>query len=462
MKKIILIIFIGITSNLVAQSLTGYWQGTLNLGIELKIGFKITGHAPDFIATTDSPDQGVFNMESSVENRTDSFIIHINSIQAHYKGEINWKDSTVSGNWIQAGMPFALNLKKTNSPPQLRRPQTPKEPYTYEVREVQFRNLKNTLTLSGTLTLPKDQKPKATVVMISGSGPQDRDETILEHKPFLVIADYFTRNGIAVLRYDDHGTGKSEGDFETASMYDFIDDVKGAVKYLKTIPEIDSTKIGLLGHSEGGMIGLVIAAENPQISFFISMAGPGVKSSELMVQQAIDIYRINGIQDEKMLNNYRTYLDGLYAILQKKSSTEKMKNDIEKHIRTYDKKMETLEKQIFKVDTSQIDELTEYLTGNWFLNFIQFNPAPYIQKINCPVMALWGEKDLQVAAIPNFEGYTKNLNRNDKSLLKKYPDLNHLFQHSETGNIREYGKIEETISEEVLNDMKDFILKLYP
>lgn len=460
MRKISIIVFFTLNSGfLFAQNLAGYWEGKLNLGNEIRLGFNISGSAPDFSVHTDSPDQGVMELESSVENRTDSLIVFIKSIGAYYKGKIEWNDSTVYGNWIQGGFPLPLRLHKTNQPPRLNRPQLPKEPYPYEVREVSFRNLKNTITLSGTLTLPKDQKPNATVVMITGSGPQDRDETIMEHKPFLVIADHLTRNGIAVLRYDDHGIGKSEGDFASSTMYDFADDVKGAVKYLKTLPEIDSTKIGLLGHSEGGMVGLVVATEYPGIAFFISMAGPGVKLSELMIRQTRDIYRTSGFTDEKLLDKYGKYTAGIYKIISKEGATEKARLDIKAYIRKNASSFTDQQQKIFNIDTAKIDPLLDYFVGDWFVKFISFDPAPYMQKISCPVLAINGSKDLQVAAGPNLSGYLKHCKKTPYLKVQEFPDLNHMFQHCQTGSPAEYGKIEETISEEVLDFLTFWILE---
>jgi len=460
MKRLIFFVFALLFSfGLPAQNLPGYWEGKLNVGTELRIGFNITTAQNSFSVTLDSPDQGITGVEADlVRSDDDSLVIAIKSIQGTYRGKVSWSDSTVTGSWIQRGFPFPMVLRKTNSPAVLPRPQTPKAPFPYTVKEIEFKSVKDTHSLSGTLTIPENGKPGAAVIMITGSGPQDRDETLMGHKPFLVIADYLSRNGIAVLRYDDRGIGKSGGNFATSTIYDFADDVRGAIRYLKSQPGIDSTKIGLLGHSEGSMVSQVVCAGDPSVAFFVSLAGPGEACRFLLYRQLVDVYRVNGISDEASLKKYSQYIESFYDIIIKYGVSEETRNEIRKHVAASAPMFTVLERQIYNVDTAGVEGMLKYFVSDWFVNFIRFEPEPYLKKITCPVLAVNGSTDIQVAAAPNLEGFRKNCSKKILT-VKEYPGLNHLFQHSVNGNPNLYGKIEETISEEVLKDIKDWILK---
>lgn len=433
-----------------------YWEGTLNIGGSLRLGFHLPANGN---TTMDSPDQGAMNIPAVLEKYNgDSLVIAVSSISGYYRGKIQAADSSIQGQWVQRGMPFPLVLRKRSQATGLLRPQNPKEPFPYGVTEVTFPSMHGGHSLAGTLTLPPGSGPFPAVILISGSGPQDRDETLMGHKPFWVIADYLTRKGIAVLRFDDRGIGKSGGQFEGASAYDFAEDVKGAIAFLRNQGNILPGKIGLIGHSEGGMVAQMICAKDRKLAFMVSMAGPGVPCKDLLIRQSQDIYRASGYTDEASLRRYGEYLSGLYEIIIRNGSSEKTLYLLQMYIQGWLPRFSTSEQRLFQINADVTSPAMKELTGNWFVRFIRFDPGDYIPRIQCPVLAINGAKDVQVAAGPNLKGYTDQVKDKAKLTTREYSELNHLFQHCSSGLPAEYGKITETISEEVLKDMGEWIV----
>ena len=334
------------------------------------------------------------------------------------------------------------------------KPQEPIEPFPYNVEEVTFKSSTyDSIVLAGTLTLPEGDGPFPTGILVSGSGPQNRDEEILGHKPFLVIADHLTKAGIAVLRYDDRGIGGSTGEFMKATSYDFADDAKGALNYLRTRKEINSKAIGIIGHSEGGMIAQVVAADDSELGFVISLAGPGIKGSELMLLQNEAVIRKMGFSDSLIHVQKTTLIEAYKTVDDTTLSREEL---IEKLSIIFDKGPKEL------YPDAQVPMLARTLSNNWFKEFLRYDPKENLNKITCPFFALNGTEDVQVLCDENLNGFFTHLNNVSPQDFeaKKYKGLNHLFQTCNTCSHLEYGSLEETIAPQVLDDMRDWILKV--
>jgi len=336
------------------------------------------------------------------------------------------------------------------------RPQEPKPPFPYRSEEVEFVNHKaNRIQLAGTLTFPEKGKNFPAVVLISGSGPQDRDETIMEHKPFLVIADHLTRRGIAVLRFDDRGTAKSGGDFQGATSADFATDVEAAVQFLKSRKEIDTRKIGLIGHSDGGIIAPMVAAKDKSIGFIVLLAAPGYSGADILLMQANAIGKASGMTEEQLKTagelNKRIYE---YAMSPNRDPFTKQEiiRELMLHL-----PQNLTEKQKENMANAQVEQLM----SPWMQYFLKKNPEEDLKKVKCPVLALNGAKDLQVPAEKNITAIQTALKEggNKNVTTRVFPDLNHLFQHADTGLPAEYHQIEETISPEALAYMAEWIDK---
>ena len=337
------------------------------------------------------------------------------------------------------------------------RPQEPKPPFPYRTEEVTFTNSAERFDLAGTLTLPEGQGPFPAVVLITGSGPQDRDETLMGHKPFLVLADHLTRNGIAVLRYDDRGVGKSRGNMMNATSMSLSYDAEAAVKYLLTRPEINKKMIGLAGHSEGGLIAPMVASRNSTVAFIVSLAGPGVSGNDIILRQTRDIQAASGLPEKDIDETIRTN-GKLFEMVMAEADQRKMaKNAMEWYNKELDAKGVTPDER--KTMMAQFTQALVSVNSPWFRYFLAANPADYWSKVKVPVLALNGEKDLQVSAEVNLPVIKAALKKakNKRVTVKSMPGLNHLFQHCTTGSPAEYASIEETFSPEALQIITDWI-----
>lgn len=428
------------------QNITGAWGGVLKVqGMQLRLVFNVTKSGNSYTSTLDSPDQGAKGIpvsSTSFENSTLKIAVASAGIQ--YEGTLG-PDSTINGTFKQAGQSFPLNLTKQKAEVKILRPQEPVKPYPYYEEDVTFENKTASITLAGTLTLPKKDGVSPAVVLISGSGAQNRNEELMGHKPFLVLSDYLTRNGIAVLRFDDRGVGKSTGSFQTATSADFATDVTAAVEYLKTRKEVDKKKIGLIGHSEGGVIAPMVAANSKDIAFIVLMAGTGVPGDQLLLAQEKLVGRASGLDSVALSINERLSRQA-YEIVKKTTNDEALKAELT---------------ALLKRNNVSDDEISRSLgrtLNPWTLYFIRHDPAPVLAKVKCPVLALNGSNDLQVPkenlmAIKN--ALTKGGNKNVTT--KELVGLNHLFQESKTGSPTEYGTIEQTISPTALNEIVNWI-----
>jgi len=441
------------------KTVTGSWLGKISAGaMKLRVIFNLSVVDKDsLVATLDSPDQGVKGIRLGPVTFTGKTIkISAGALMAEYNGTII-NDTLIEGTWVQAGSSHVLNLVKQKAALIINRPQEPLGPYPYTAEDVIFINNSFEIELAGTLTIPFGQGPFPAVVMITGSGPQNRDEELMGHKPFLVIADFLSRNGIAVLRYDDRGVAKSQGNFTTATSADLATDAEAAFQFLRSNPKIDPAAIGLIGHSEGALIAAIAATSNSDISFIISLAGTGVRGDKIIHRQSADIGRTSGVDEKKIKESISTNKK-LYKILKKEPdnniASEKMLARYKKIITKKKSSTEEIEKAVQQIQAGlSPDALT------WFRYFITTDPANYWKKVNCPVLALNGDKDLQVAADVNLKAIMKAMKKGGNKSIEtiRYPGLNHLFQHCTTGLPSEYGKIEETFSTEVLKAMADWI-----
>jgi pimeloyl-ACP methyl ester carboxylesterase len=443
------------------KDIEGAWSGSISeSGIALRLVFNFTLTEADTVkATLDSPDQGASGIPlGRVTLADDTLIVDAPMLKGQYKGAIA-NDTTITGVWTQLGKKYPLELKRGARQITYNRPQEPVPPYPYKEEEVTFRNNVENFDLAGTLTLPEGNGPFAAVVMITGSGPEDRNETVFNHKPFLVIADYLTRNGIAVLRYDDRGCGKSKGNYANATSLSFADDAAAAVTYLLGRPEINPKKIGLAGHSEGGLIAPIVATKNKNIAFIVSLAGPGVRGYDALIQQNIDYFTVSGLS-EKDLEEQLFMLRNLFDMVIAESDQRKFaKNAMEWYNSVLDKKGLTPNERKDKMVV--LSKAIVQINNPWMRYFLATDPAPFWSEVKCPVLALNGEKDMQVNYEQNLPAIKAALKKggNKKVRTISLPMLNHLFQHCTTGAPAEYVTIEETFSPEALEIMAKWIKK---
>lgn len=446
------------SSQIKPNDIVGSWMGRLNAGaITLRIIFNISIAGPDsLVATMDSPDQGAKNIKMGVVSFADGNLkIAAPMILGEYNGTFE-NDTLITGTWKQGGQSIPLDLTRLKVAFSLKRPQEPLPPFPYSAEEVSFHNDKAGIDLAGTLTLPRGNGPFKAVILISGSGAQNRDEELLGHKPFLVIADRLTRSGIAVLRYDDRGVGKSGGNPLTSTSADFATDAAAAFRFLSKDPRINPDLIGIIGHSEGGFIAPMVAAEN-NVSFIVSLAGTGVTGEKVILKQSADISSASGINEKEIESSIKTNKK-LFAILREEKdnvkASEKMASAYEKMLSKEDLSTDDKDKAL-----QQVKAGLQPQTLTWLRYFISTDPAEYWKKVKCPVLALNGEKDLQVDADMNLRAIEKALKAGGNRSVRtvKLPELNHLFQQSKTGLPAEYGEIEETISEEVLQIISNWI-----
>lgn len=454
-----------------AASPTGLWLGVLKVGvIDLRLAFQVEADKADkdkLTAKLFSIDQ----TDQAIPVKTATFAdgkltLDLPDIKAKFEGKLSDNGDTIDGKFEQGGAAFALKLERIEKMPTMNRPQTPKAPFPYPTEDVTFENAEAkdlsvkdnppNVKLAGTLTLPKGDGPFPAVVLVSGSGPQDRDETLFGHKPFLVLADHFARNGIACLRYDDRGIGKSKGRFAGATSADFATDAYAAVTYLKGRKEIDPKRVGICGHSEGGLIAPLAAAAHPDdVGFIILLAGPGVTGERILYQQALDFSKLlDEKTDEKEI---KEFTDAVMPIMREAKTTEEATEKLTGAM----KKLVAKEKDEKKRADGEkaIPMAVGRLADPWYRWFVSHDPAPTLEQVKCPVLAVNGEKDLQVKAKDNLEVIESALKKGGNKAFKcvEFKSLNHLFQTCKTGMISEYGQIEETIAPEVLKALTEWI-----
>ena len=425
--------------------------------MELHISKTSPDKYSSFMKSPDQTDKEI--TADGVTLNGDSIRIDFKSIPGHgyYAGKIQ-SDTSIIGVWGQAGREFALPVSRIGNLTVLNRPQNPKKPYPYKEEEVTVVNKSAGISLAGTFTFPDKGENFPVVILITGSGPQNRDEELLGHKPFLVLSDYLTRDGIAVLRCDDRGYAKSTGTFSTATSKDFASDVTACIEYLKTRKEINPKKIGLIGHSEGGLIAPMVAAGNKDVAFIVMMAGPGLSGAQILELQTKLILKADGTPDDEITKVIALNKKCFKIAVDEKDSlkaAEKINKLLDDYLNTASSK----DKKTVAETRINLQMQTREILSPWFKFFLSYDPKPSLSKLKIPVLALNGEKDLQVPPKENLEAIENALKKagNKNYMTREFPGLNHLFQTAETGSPSEYSKIEETIAPNVLFTISDWI-----
>jgi len=452
----ILLIALLTSISLSAQDITGQWNGALKVqGTQLRLVFNVIKTDSGLSSTMDSPDQGANGIPTTTTSFENSiFKVTISSAKIEYEGKLG-QDNVIVGTFKQGGQSFLMNLSKEKiEKEKLLRPQEPTKPYAYYSEDITFENKKAGINLAGTLTLPTKDGIFPVVILISGSGPQNRDEELLGHKSFLVLSDFLTKNGIAVLRYDDRGTALSKGDFKTATSADFATDVESAIMYLKTRKEINKNKIGLMGHSEGGLIASMVASKSKDVAFIVLLAGTGIQGDEILLLQQKLIGKASGVSD---IDLQKSELENRKAfdIVKKSNNLELLNIDLTTFIKQSLKDNPNEEKPQGMSDDDFVKLQVKQIATPWMQYFIKYNPAPALEKVKCPVLAVNGEKDLQVPPKENLEAIKKALTKggNKNVTIKELPNLNHLFQECKIGSPDEYATIEQTFSPTALTEI---------
>ena len=438
------------------QNITGQWNGALKIqGTQMRLVFNISQTENSLSSTMDSPDQGAKGIPTTTTSFENSILkITIANAKIEYEGTLG-QDNIIVGTFKQGGQSFPMNLSKEKiDKEKLVRPQEPIKPFPYYSEDITFENKKVGINLAGTLTLPDKEGVFPVVILISGSGPQNRDEELLGHKPFLVLSDFLTKNGIAVLRYDDRGIAMSKGDFKTATSADFATDVESAIAYLKTRKEINKNKIGLIGHSEGGLIAPMVASKSKEVAFIILLAGTGIQGDSLLLLQKKLIEEASGINKEDIQKGQSSNRK-VFDIVNKSTSLEQLNSDLTIYFKQILKDNPNTQKPAEMSDDDFVKLQVKQIASPWMQYFIKYNPAAALEKVKCPVLAINGEKDLQVPPKENLEAIKKALTKggNKRVATKELPNLNHLFQECNTGSPDEYATIEQTFSPIALTEI---------
>ena len=442
---------VAIPDGVPGEGLEGIWLGALNPGpITLRLLFKISKSEDGTLTgTVDSIDQGAEGLKiSRIRVDGNSVQLKLKEPVAEFLGAISEDGSQITGEWRQGSGVLPLVIKRQEKVPDIGRPQDPKKPYPYDEIEVSFMNDEAVVKFAGTLTLPRSERPVPAALLVSGSGPQDRNETLMGHRPFLVLADYLTRRGIAVLRVDDRGVGGSTGSVLESTIEDFASDALAGMKFLKGREEIDPARIGILGHSEGAIVAPLAAAMSQDVAFIVLLAAPGLVGEELLYLQSAAMMRAMGMGEDPIRQN-RALQERLFAVVKAEKN-----NDT-----TVDKLLEIQHERFSGLTDHEkwargypgeaaIKAQSKMLLTPWFRHFLTFDPAPRLRKVECPVLVVTGERDLQVPPAENMPAIGEALKAaaNKDYKLVELPGLNHLLQTSQTGLPAEYSKIDETIA----------------
>lgn len=443
MKKYLFAVLAAMISLQAFAAVEGKWQGKLNLGTTtLSLAVRIAEGGK--VAWMDSPDQMAFNIEcDTLTVAANSVTVGVKRMGILISGTLSDADNSFSGSFRQglAKLPFEMAYVSTN--PYLERPQTPQPPFPYDVEEVTFSH--GDVILTGTLTKPAGKKNLTAVVLVSGSGQQNRDEEVMGHKPFAVLADHLTRGGIAVLRYDDRGTGGSSALSPDVTTADFAQDALAAVKYLQSVPEINKKKIGVVGHSEGGQIAIMLAAEHPKdVKFISTLAAPVVKGKDLMITQNEDMARMRGIE---ITADQRRILEQTFAAIDTINDTDLLRNRLY-HIMTDGKSAQEM---------INVNSQIMVMTTPWYVNFVRYCAIPHLNAMRQPMLAFYGANDVQVNATINAA--TINASYGGKKLeIENGLHYNHLFQECSKPTA-DYGRIEQTLSPKVMQRLLDWLMK---
>jgi pimeloyl-ACP methyl ester carboxylesterase len=432
----------------------GAWEGALTVGaIKLRLVMHLVREADRWTATIDSVDQGATGIpvdEVKVEGAT--FSLKLGKLQASYEAKLD--GNKLTGTWSQGPGKLPLELVRTDHPTAMKpKPQEPKPPLPYDAIDVTVDGPAG-VKLAGTLTKPRGAGKFPAVVLITGSGPQDRDEALLGHRPFLVLADSLTRRGIAVLRCDDRGFAKSTGDRKKATTFDFVEDALAQVAFLRSRPEIDPTKIGLIGHSEGGIIAPIAAGRSNDVAFIVMLAGTGLPGEQITAMQQSLIAKTEGVSDATIRQ--------IAEIQSKMVALAKSDSDpatLQKKARELLAGIPQAERDKMHFSDENVAQSVTLMSSPWFKTFLTLDPRPYLAKVKVPVLAIGGERDLQVPPKENLKEISTALKNNHDVTVRELPGLNHLFQHCKTGSPSEYAGIEETFAPAALDVVGEWIVK---
>ncbi|HWA62598.1 MAG TPA: alpha/beta hydrolase [Caulobacteraceae bacterium] len=428
-----------------AAPLAGDWDGELDTGaLKLRLTLHVRDDAGRPVATFDSPDQNAMGLPADLTLQDGRVHLQVRGAAGAFDGALEPGGQKLEGTW--SGRPLAFVRRAAGAVAPVRnRPQTPVKPYPYREEEVAYDSPAAHVRLAGTLTLPPGPGPFPAVVLVAGSGPQTRNETVLGHAIFLVLADHLTRHGIAVLRYDKRGLGQSTGDYRSATSEDFAADAEAGVAFLRTRPEIDHRRIGLVGHSEGGIVAPIVAGRDPKVAFVVLMAGSGVPGDRIIMAQAQAIAAASGAPPAAVAAGaavQRRVLDAVMGAKDQASAAEAARKVLAEA----------------GAPPARIDAELPALTSPWYRFFLTYDPAPALRRLRIPVLALIGSKDLQVPADQNIPALRAALKDDRRAEVEELPGLNHLFQTAGTGAPSEYGDIEETISPRALDTVTNWIL----
>jgi hypothetical protein len=432
----------------------GNWVGELKVGATLELIFKVRG-LYNIEGSLDVPLQGAKDIPMLINETQQSVKFQVQAINGLFDGK-KIDSITLEGNWKQNGGIYPLKLVKKEGnfePP--KRPQTPKGPFPYISEEITVKSSAG--NLAGTLTKPMGKGLFPAIVLITGSGSQDRDESIFNHKPFFVLADALTRAGFAVLRMDDRGVGSSEGDPSKATTKDLSEDIYAGVRALHTQSGIDTTRIGLIGHSEGGMIAQILAATYPQdIAFICSMAGLGISGFEVLVWQTrkVTSKTLPMVEVEKSVLRQKTLL----TMIKESTDSIKLRAQLTDSLGLW----AVQQQKMFVVNSPEFRAQLNQLQSPWLKYFISYDPEKYLRDVKCPVFAINGSEDMQVESVRNLKSIESLLQKhgNYNYRIEEYKGMNHLFQHCTTCDIEEYAKIETTIEQEVIDDIIAWLKKV--
>lgn len=434
----------------------GHWEGSIEIpGASLGVLVDLLHKEGHWIGTIDIPAQSAKGLRLSGIQLTEmevEFVIDGVAGEPTFVGAL--ADGKITGTFTQRGQIFPFHLGRETIVT-LTRPQEPNPPYPYREEEVTFGG--GEITLAGTLTLPAGDGPCPAVLLISGSGPQNRDEEVFGHKPFLVLSDHLTRAGIAVLRVDDRGVGDSTGDSGHATSEDFAEDALAGVEFMLARPEIDPERIGLIGHSEGGLIAPMVASRSKAVSFLVLLAGPGVPGDEILIRQMELISRAAGMEEERVagvISAQRKLLDLVKG--------EPVQEEVEAQIRKLVQAQTGTDSTAEEIQEQAAAQARMVMTP-WFRFFLGHDPRQLLERTQVPVLAICGELDLQVDPKQNLPAIREALRRggNPDYTVIELPGLNHLFQEAETGSPTEYYSIEETVNPAALDAISDWLLERF-
>jgi len=437
------------------SKMEGTWQGAIETGnMRMRLQLHIShDQAGGLIASVDSLDQSIQGIPASRVSENGSDIkLELPAFDAEYTGTVNTAKNSIAGTWSQSGNTEKLDFSRSERILELRRPQNPEKPYPYKVEEVSFAAADGKANLAATLTLPQSNASFPAVLLLGGSGPNDRDETTAGHKTFLVLSDFLTRRGIAVLRYDKRGIAQSTGNYAAATLEDFAQDAESALAYLKSRKEVDAKRLGIIGHSEGGILGSLVATRSTDVSWLVLMGTPVTTGERTLLRQSELIARTGGLPEEQITRSLE-FDRNAYAVVRGEKNPEAM-----------EKRLNVLVEQSGlsqAMPPAALQAQIRVMSSPWFRDFLIYDPEPVLEKLQCPVLALSGDRDLQVDSTENVPLLRRvyEMSGNKDFTVVEIEGVNHLFQTAQSGSPALYGAIEETMAPSVLTAVGTWIGK---